>query len=110
MTGRRGRTVGNRPSPPDQRSSSTQLATALKEIRSRVDIAAAVAAIVVATLKAQHADSDAEIALALQRCVCDVLADQSDRLAHPRADFTIAGGGLLRLIASGGDGLPGCRT
>jgi hypothetical protein len=41
---------------------------------------AAVAAVTVAALKFQAADSDADAALALQRCVCDVLAAQIDRL------------------------------
>jgi hypothetical protein len=90
-TRRRGRTVGNRPqrlpAPANERLSSTALGIALKEVRSHIDVAGAVAAIVVAALKAQHADSDTEAAVALQRCVCDVLAAESERLAQLSADL-----------------------
>jgi hypothetical protein len=85
-TRRRGRTVGNRPQNhpalPGQLRSSSALNIALKEIRARLDVAAAVATVVCGALKAQRADSDIEAATALQRCVCDVLFEQSERLAR----------------------------
>lgn len=53
---------------------------ALKEIRARLDVAGAVASIVSAALKAQRAGADIDAAYALQRCVCDVLFELSQRL------------------------------
>lgn len=51
-------------------------ATALREIRRKLDIASAVAYVCAATLRAQAADCDNEVALCLQRCVGDVLFEQ----------------------------------
>jgi hypothetical protein len=59
----------------------------LGDIRLRLGVAEAVAAIASAALRCQGADSDEDAATALQRCVCDVLAAQIDRL-----DAVIAGG------------------
>ena len=51
-------------------------ATALREIHRKLDIASAVAYVCAATLRAQAADYDTEVALCLQRCVGDALFDQ----------------------------------
>jgi len=83
-THRRGRTGGNRlPDRPARRSTKARSLTLEREISEiclRIGVAEAVAAVVSAALKYQLADSDAEAALALQRCVCDVLSAQVDRL------------------------------
>ena len=82
---RRGRPVGDarprpRPTAPRTRALTARNRTELSDIRLRIDISAAVAAIVAQALRGQRADSDLEAATALQRCVCDVLAVQSARL------------------------------
>jgi hypothetical protein len=59
----------------------------LGDIRLRLGVAEAVASIASAALKFQHADSDEDVATAIQRCVCDVLSAQIDRL-----EAVIAGG------------------
>jgi hypothetical protein len=59
----------------------------LSDIRLRLGVAQAVATIASAALKFQGADSDEDVATAIQRCVCDVLSAQIDRL-----EVVIAGG------------------
>lgn len=51
-------------------------ARALRDIRDSLDVASAVAYVCAATLKAQAADRDIEVALCLQRCVGDELFGQ----------------------------------
>jgi hypothetical protein len=59
----------------------------LGDIRLRLGVVEAVAAVVSAALRYQGADSDGDAATALQRCVCDALSAEMDRL-----DSIIAGG------------------
>jgi hypothetical protein len=78
---RRGPTkVGSSKAPP--------IRTILVDIRLRLGVAEAVAAVASAALRFQRADSDENVATAIQRCVCDVLSAQIDRL-----EAVIAGGG-----------------
>jgi hypothetical protein len=97
-TRRRGRTVGNRPESHLASSrhprSSTALHMALKEVRSRLDVAGAVASIVSAALKAQRAGADIDAANALQRCVCDVLFELGKRLERIASKLERASGGV----------------
>jgi hypothetical protein len=53
---------------------------ALFDIHLRLETAMAAATICSTALKAQHADSDQDAALVLQRCGCDALSVQIDRL------------------------------
>jgi len=53
---------------------------ALFDIHLRLETAMAAATICSTALKAQHADSDQDAALVLQRCACDALSVQIDRL------------------------------
>jgi hypothetical protein len=68
-------------------SKEPPIRTVLGDIRLRLGVAEAVAAIASAALRFPGADSDEDAATAIQRCVCDVLAAQIDRL-----DAVIAGG------------------
>jgi hypothetical protein len=52
----------------------------LNDVRSRLELVASVVAVTSAALKSQAADSDYDAATTLQRCVCDVLAVQIERL------------------------------
>jgi hypothetical protein len=74
---------------PAQLSNSKEppILAVLGDIRLRLEVAEAVAAIASAALRFQNADSDEDAATVLQRCVCDVLAAQINRL-----DAVIAGG------------------
>lgn len=60
---------------------------ALEDIRLRLAVAMSAAYVVGAALNSQHADSDQDAALVLQRCVGDELGRQIERL-----DAVIAGG------------------
>lgn len=57
-------------------------ARALREIRRKLDIASAVAYVCAATLRAQTADCDTEVALLLQRCCGDALFDQMQHISR----------------------------
>ena len=71
------------------RSKEPPIRTVLGDIRLRLGVAEAVANIASAALRFQGADSDEDVATAIQRCVCDVLSAQIDRL-----EAVIAGGVL----------------
>jgi hypothetical protein len=88
-TRRIGRSGGNRPRTHPERPAPGRVSmircgslqafsapATLVDIGFRLEIVAAVAAVTVAASKSQPADADA----ALQRCVCEVLAVQIDRL------------------------------
>lgn len=65
-------------------------ATALRDIHRKLEIAGAVAYICAATLRAQAADYDTDVALCLQRCVGDELdrqMEQIDRLLGRKRTF-----------------------
>jgi hypothetical protein len=68
-------------------SKEPSVRTVLGDIRLRLGVAEAVATIASAALKFQGADSDEDVATAIQRCVCDVLSAQIDLL-----EVVIAGG------------------
>ena len=53
---------------------------ALREIRSKLEIAMAVVCISSAALRAQGADNDANVALCLQRCAGDEIDRQIERI------------------------------
>jgi hypothetical protein len=61
-------------------SKEPSIRTVLGDIRLRLGVAEAVAAIASLALKFQKADADEDVATAIQRCVCDVLSAQIDRL------------------------------
>lgn len=60
---------------------------ALREIRAKLEIAMAVVSVSAATLRAQNAECDADVALCLRRCASDELYRQIERI-----DLLIAGG------------------
>jgi hypothetical protein len=88
----------NRGGPREQRPTPAVLA-ALTDIRLRLEVAAAVAAVTSVALKSQKADSDEDAAIVLQRCVCDALAEQIERLKDVIAKASAGGG---RRVGDGG--------
>ena len=74
----RRRPEGGRRSPKPASDAANQ--EALSDIRRRLEVAMAVTTCISASLAAQHADTDADAALALQRCVADELDRQIERL------------------------------
>jgi hypothetical protein len=70
---------GRKPSrhkPISTRMSRTAAAAMLSEVRQRLELVMAIAYIASAALKSPHADSDAGVALALQRCIGDEIGRQ----------------------------------
>ena len=52
----------------------------LSEVRQRLELVMAIAYIASAALKSQNADSDAGVALALQRCIGDEIGRQLEEI------------------------------
>ena len=66
----------SRHKPISTRMSRTAAAAMLSEVRQRLELVMAIAYIASAALKSPHADCDAGVALALQRCIGDEIGRQ----------------------------------
>ena len=66
----------SRPKPVSTRMSRTGAAAMLSEVRQRLEVVMAIAYIASAALKSPCANSDASVALALQRCIGDEIGRQ----------------------------------
>lgn len=70
----------SRPKPISTRMSRTAAAAMLSEVRQRLELVMAIAYIASAALKSPHADCDAGVALALQRCIGDEIGRQLEEI------------------------------
>jgi hypothetical protein len=70
----------SRPKLISTRMSRTSAAAMLSEVRQRLELVMAIAYISSAALKSQNADSDAGVALALQRCIGDEIGRQLEEI------------------------------